>query len=143
MKLRESCGHSDGPENTYTAPKTGKRGCRTCRNIAVNRHRAKRGQRQRPKTIAELAQSADRYVDVNRLVYFISNGNHVKIGSARDPRARLAELQIGTSTELSLIKTEVGGFPRENDLHRQFNHLRIRGEWFRLDGTLAAYLGSL
>lgn len=56
----------------------------------------------------------------------------VKIGIAKQPRERLAQLQTSTPFELKLRKT---ASPRdahtvEQYLHRRFSRYHIRGEWF-------------
>lgn len=65
-----------------------------------------------------------------------------KFGYSRDPSGRLRELQTGNPNPLSLILSV--GLPEsetlrrsfaarqlEQQLHRDFAHLRVRGEWFR------------
>jgi hypothetical protein len=54
----------------------------------------------------------------------------VKIGYAIDPKARLGNLQTGHHVELKLLRTMPGGRDTEAQLHRHFNGLHIRGEWF-------------
>ena len=56
-----------------------------------------------------------------------------KIGKSDDPEKRLASLQTGSPTELSLVcvlRDEVGDM--ESQLHNEFRNRRVRGEWFRL-----------
>lgn len=74
-------------------------------------------------------------------VYFIAAGqNRIKIGWARNVRRRLKELQIGSHVRLSLLAAIPGGRQREAELHERFEHLRVRGEWFRADPELTAYI---
>ncbi|OMB79275.1 hypothetical protein A5743_14320 [Mycolicibacterium conceptionense] len=79
-----------------------------------------------------------------RRVYFITDGSgHVKIGSARDVRVRLEELQIGNPAELTVLADQPGGLPRERELHRRFAEHRVRGEWFRLLPEIVEYIASI
>jgi hypothetical protein len=57
--------------------------------------------------------------------YFIreETSRHVKIGVARYPRKRLAALQTGSASPLSLIGAVVGGAARERELHARFRSL--------------------
>lgn len=77
-----------------------------------------------------------------RTVYFIQVGEAgpVKIGTTRDPKKRLQILQCANPDvlELRLAVPEAD----EAIFHRRFSHLRIRGEWFRFDGSLRAFLRS-
>jgi len=77
-------------------------------------------------------------------VYFIRaevSGN-IKIGKASSPRHRLAQLQVSTVETLRLEATiyDPSGGALERDLHRRFDRLRIRGEWFASDKDLEAYI---
>jgi len=64
------------------------------------------------------------------LVYFIhcKRLGAIKIGSTDDVQYRLKTLQTGCPAQLVLIGCCDDSEPA---LHRQFAHLRIRGEWFR------------
>lgn len=55
-----------------------------------------------------------------------------KIGIANDVSRRLAELQSGSPDDLRLVSKIDGGRAVEQQLHRRFAALRVRGEWFRL-----------
>lgn len=67
-----------------------------------------------------------------RKVYLISNGKHTKIGVSVDPPTRMEILQIGSSAELTLVGSWLGGYVEESKWHRRFHDKRIRGEWFDL-----------
>lgn len=65
-----------------------------------------------------------------------------KFGYSRDPSGRLRELQTGNPNPLFLVESvclpESEGLREsfaarqlEQQLHRDFAHLRVRGEWFR------------
>lgn len=75
----------------------------------------------------------------DRFVYFIQSGGvkgPIKIGSARDVRARISMLEVGNPRPLTLLATARGGVVLEYGLHRKFRRTRIRGEWFRATAEL-------
>lgn len=55
----------------------------------------------------------------------------IKIGCARDVRARLSQLQTSSPYDLWLIGYVPGGEKLERELHKKYAHLHLRGEWFR------------
>jgi hypothetical protein len=67
-------------------------------------------------------------------VYFIvetpSEDGWVKIGTARDPLARLRELQVGNPRRLWIAALLVGGKDLEERWHIHWMEARNRGEWF-------------
>lgn len=71
-------------------------------------------------------------------VYFIQSGGNgpVKIGKSIDPEARLRSLQTSHATELTLIRVVGGGHAAESWLHKRYDKLRIRGEWFAHDPSM-------
>ena len=91
------------------------------------------------------------------IVYFIQAGpgGPIKIGySSRSGAARLRENQTAQAETLILLAEARGTREDEAALHGQFNHRRVRGEWFENcteiqdliaylqdGGTLRSYLG--
>lgn len=73
-------------------------------------------------------------------VYFVRDGMRVKIGFAVDVKARIATLQTGSSSLLSVIHSRPGDMRDEASFHKQFAHLRIIGEWFRYEAELREFL---
>lgn len=77
-------------------------------------------------------------------VYFIQAGMYVKIGRATRGRIheRLGELQIGNPFTLKIIASAVvhDATEAEAQLHRQWAHLRRRGEWFLLTPELYRFI---
>jgi hypothetical protein len=68
------------------------------------------------------------------VIYFIRYGSKrlVKIGySADHPRIRMASMQTSAPERLFLIGMAPGGLEDEAEWHRRFDHLRVRGEWFK------------
>ena len=73
-------------------------------------------------------------------VYFLRDGDLVKIGYASSVNKRISKLQIGSGRHLTLIGAVPGGRDVERFIHWQFRKHRIRGEWFRIEGALAAFI---
>lgn len=77
-------------------------------------------------------------------VYFIQCGAHVKIGVATDLGLRLSAIQIGSPEAMRVLAViENAGLEKERELHARFASLRVRGEWFSVEGALADYLAAL
>jgi hypothetical protein len=78
-------------------------------------------------------------------IYFIvaAESGIVKIGWAKDPAKRLLQLQTANHLTLSVFGTTRGTVKQEQALHRRFRHLRIRGEWFKIDEELTAFLSTV
>ncbi len=80
------------------------------------------------------------------MVYFIREGDagNIKIGFTLDDiNKRVADLQTGCSQELIVLHLIDGESSKEREIHEQFSHLRIRGEWFRPDPELIEYIEEL
>lgn len=80
-------------------------------------------------------------------IYFIRAGRTraVKIGEifGEDIRAKMQLFQIGNHHELKLLGFIAAGRLMERGLHRHFERLRIRKEWFEAKDELAAFLADL
>lgn len=68
-------------------------------------------------------------------VYFIGIGapyvTHVKIGfTAKDPIARMANLQTGCPFKMTMLGYVFGSTGYEQELHRVLEDDRCEGEWF-------------
>lgn len=72
--------------------------------------------------------------------YYVRSEGYVKIGMCRSLK-RLHTLRIGNPVHLELLAVEAGD--QETPRHRQFQHLRERGEWFRVESELAEHLRVL
>lgn len=61
---------------------------------------------------------------------------YIKLGYSANPEHRLRELQTGSSGALRIVHTARIREDRarivEQQLHRELNHHRVRGEWFDL-----------
>ena len=64
-------------------------------------------------------------------VYFIADEHgRVKIGNATNPEDRLRALQTGNPDQLQLLRVIAGDEATETWLHKHFDALHIKGEWF-------------
>ena len=79
---------------------------------------------------------------VKEWVYFIRAGTSgpIKIGKAQNVRVRLSTLQTSTAVPLHVLGIVAGGRDRERELHEQFAHLRLRGEWFVPEPELLQFI---
>lgn len=76
-------------------------------------------------------------------IYFIKQGDFVKIGVSRDIDNRIKALQTGSPDELELLADEYGDEITERWLHELFSNQWHRGEWFRLDDEIINYINCL
>jgi hypothetical protein len=74
------------------------------------------------------------------LIYFIldSDKNCVKIGKTTDLGKRLASLQVGNPTPLSILG--VIDVINEKFVHDKFAKQHVLGEWFQADEELMAFI---
>lgn len=77
-------------------------------------------------------------------VYAIaSDEGAVKIGYARDPVRRLSELNVAHAGRLKLVGVVRGTKADERAAHKLLYAYRVRGEWFRNVGPVAAMVGMM
>jgi hypothetical protein len=85
--------------------------------------------------------------DDSGFVYFIADERKhwVKIGRAKNPKARLRDLQTSCPLKLFLLaKVFNDSAPKaESELHERFDKYRHRGEWFWLEGKLLDYVKEI
>lgn len=90
--------------------------------------------------IGILIPLVERVLDIG-VTYFIQGeeGGPIKIGFTKNrPSERLTELQIGSPVKLRFVGFMRGR--REPELHRQFAHLRLHGEWFDNETELCDFI---
>lgn len=74
------------------------------------------------------------------IVYFIRNGNRLKIGTSTEVKRRIRTLALRAENVALLLD---GGRLLERDLHKQFADLRIGNtEWFAYDGALIDFIAD-
>lgn len=81
-----------------------------------------------------------------RRVYFVQSeaSSLIKIGVSGDVARRVRQISGTLFGEvLRILATEPGGRDRERTLHDRFHFARVKGEWFRPDPRLLAYVAPL
>jgi hypothetical protein len=73
-------------------------------------------------------------------VYFLRMGGNLKIGFSKNVGARLRAIQTGCPEPAEIVKIIPGTDQTERYFHKHFIAHRLSGEWFRLDGELAAFV---
>lgn len=80
------------------------------------------------------------------MIYFITDGDAIKIGRSKDVEARMRDLLCGSARPFSLIGTVEGGPAHELKVHSDLSDFRVRGEWFAdcpsVRGAIANYMQS-
>lgn len=72
------------------------------------------------------------------IVYFIRNGNRLKIGTSTEVKRRIRTLALRAENVVLLLD---GGRLLERDLHQKFADLRVGNtEWFAYEGALIDYI---
>lgn len=74
------------------------------------------------------------------LVYFVQNGDRVKIGTTTNLRNRISNLSL-RPTDIVLLLS--GGRPYEQSLHRRFAEQRVGNtEWFQCAGPVVEFIAT-
>jgi hypothetical protein len=94
---------------------------------------------RKPTVLKPLRRSPDGWC----YVYIIQQADLVKIGRAVDVNKRLKTLEIGNPGGFQVLATIPAHAAIEGAIQARFKHLRERGEWFRLDPDLAAFIARL
>ena len=76
-------------------------------------------------------------------LYFLTDGNTIKIGRTGNPKERLSSLQVSNSNKLRFIKIFHNRGDYEFLIHAIFYELRLNGEWFKDDGQIRSYIRLL
>lgn len=74
------------------------------------------------------------------MIYFVREGNRVKIGYSSKPAGRLATLRTATANDHVVLGVMAGDKAQEAELHRRFRHLHVRREWFDLTNEVVAFI---
>lgn len=79
------------------------------------------------------------------MIYFIAapDLNMVKIGYSAKPHARFVKVRSDCPVRVVLKRTMDGDTAVERDLHSRFSDARVRGEWFHITTTVAAFMDGL
>lgn len=90
----------------------------------------------------KLKQNMNHTVNYSYLYAIADHTNQlIKLGYAQNPQQRCAQLQTGNPNVLSVIWSTAIDQSRarivEQKIHREYNHKRVRGEWFRMSAAEA------
>lgn len=66
------------------------------------------------------------------MVYFLTDGEYIKIGIATNLKNRVAKLQTGNARKIKILKIIDGYRCLEKKLHNIFISYRLEGEWFNI-----------
>lgn len=81
-----------------------------------------------------------------RTIYFVTcdvTEFPIKIGMSSDLAERMRDIRTSLPYEPVLLASFAGTSRNESAIHKQFEQLRIRGEWFRRDPALLAYIEGI
>ena len=78
------------------------------------------------------------------MIYFIQSGDGgpIKIGRTANVKSRFKRLQIASPDVLTMLAVLDGHSTMEVALHKRFQDLKIRGEWYRPDAALLAWIAE-
>ena len=81
----------------------------------------------------------------NSYIYFIIDANkqYIKIGKARNPQIRLAQIQVDCPLDLELLGYILAWQEPEKAIQWKFESLNVRGEWFKYDSLIIDFLLEL
>jgi hypothetical protein len=117
-------------------------GCTCNSDLSVEETQRRLGVYRRLRD-ADLVSGIDRdWIENPRMsvVYFVRNGDQVKIGTTVNVPARMRALTLDPR---NVLGTEPGSQRREAELHRRFAKYRIRSEWFHAAPEILDYASSL
>ena len=77
------------------------------------------------------------------MVYFIKQGDYVKIGFTNRFKTRLSQLQISSPIKLEVLAIIDGDKSDEQKFHEQFKHISSNGEWFMQCDELKSFIDLL
>ena len=78
---------------------------------------------------------------VEQHVYIIEAQNGlIKIGTAQDPKARLAQVRTHSPVKARLVAVWLGDSNQERELHTLFRRWWSHCEWFRCEGAVARFV---
>jgi len=80
---------------------------------------------------------------LNSCIYFVSDGEYIKIGITDNIFKRLSSLQNGNPRNLELLGIYSGGIKTEKAVHKKFKSLSCRGEWFKYHADIINHINTL
>ncbi len=77
------------------------------------------------------------------MIYFIKQGEYVKIGFTNRFKTRLNQLQVSSPIKLEVLGIIDGDKNDEQRLHNKFKHIASNGEWFIYCDELKKFIDLL
>ena len=77
------------------------------------------------------------------MIYFIKQGDYVKIGFTNRFKTRLNQLQVSSPIKLEVLGIIDGDKNNEKDMHEKFKHISSNGEWFMYCDEIKYYIDLL
>ena len=77
------------------------------------------------------------------MIYFIKQGDYVKIGFTNRFKTRLSQLQVSSPIKLEVLAIVDGDKNDELKFHNQFKHIASNGEWFMYCDELKSFIDLL
>lgn len=77
------------------------------------------------------------------MIYFIKQGDYVKIGFTNRFKTRLTQLQVSSPIKLEVLAIIDGDKNDEQKFHNQFKHIASNGEWFIHCDELKSFIDLL
>lgn len=120
--------------------------------LAVPEHRplAERIYKDRAKKLAETEHFAPQRFNQTRkdkdgwtYIYFVTDGELIKIGRAVNVLARLRAMQTSHHKPLTVLATFVAHVSIEGIIQDQFRAARVSREWFERDPALLAFIARV
>lgn len=84
-------------------------------------------------------------MDVEPCVYFVEavGTNKIKIGITTNMSSRFAALKSSSPCELNLVYAFPGYSSKEKEIHKKFEHLCVKDEWFEYTDEIKQYILEL
>ena len=93
--------------------------------------------------IMELAQRVVDDTAGEGNVYFILQGEYIKIGYSTDVERRMDGIMCDNPNELTLLACFPATMKTERKLHDAFSHCRYRNEWFHADKDIYEFINAM
>lgn len=132
-QLLQCYGDIDG----YITPELLANYCRECPYCLAPKHKPGSDTIVFPHYILDMPEVDENSDFPGSFVYFVTDGQFVKIGVAKNPSNRLVGIQTGNPRECSILslipcKGDAAAHSLEKKLHYIYRRQSVRGEWFDL-----------
>ena len=77
------------------------------------------------------------------MIYFVKQGDYVKIGYTNTFKRRLNQLQTSSPVKLEVLALIKGDKSDEKNFHDAFKHINANGEWFLYNDEIERFVDSL